>query len=379
MKHDQRRFFTVAADLISVDEVIPYNLYINSSGDKNRFKYVRIYPAGEFLAEEDLKAFKKKYFQLYVHESQRKIYLESLIKSPCWGQFEKLEVIKGSAINYLEKIFNGEKELDSGLLRSLLEGCRDSVENIIELTKNCNVGDIQKLIGSLSFHDFYTFDHSINVCMYSMALLRSINFKTEKKELINLGIGGLLHDLGKIKISTSVINKADKLSEAEFNAIKEHPLLGGEILEDHLMSSLSIDVETIKRTITEHHENFDGTGYPFCYKGEGIHLYARIVSIADFFDALTTKRSYHKVLSPQNALEVMAKSVGKKIDPQLFEAFQETVNRIGTREKLTLELDETFDPCQPQNVLPFKKYKAKKQAENIFGQDKKENSRKKSA
>ena len=142
-----------------------------------------------------------------------------------------------------------------------MEGCRDSVENIIELTKNCNVGDIQKLIGSLSFHDFYTFDHSINVCMYSMALLRSINFKTEKKELINLGIGGLLHDLGKIKISTSVINKADKLSEAEFNAIKEHPLLGGEILEDHLMSGLSVDVETIKRTITEHHENFDGTGY----------------------------------------------------------------------------------------------------------------------
>jgi HD-GYP domain-containing protein (c-di-GMP phosphodiesterase class II) len=379
MKDSQGSFFTVAADLISVNQVIPYNLYINSSGDKERFKYVRIYPAGEFLTKKDLKTFKKKYFQLYVHESQREIYLKSLVKSPHITQKEKIKVIKGSAINYLEKCFEGKKDVDSKLLIHIVKGCQSSIKNIIELTKNCNVGDIQKLIGSLSFHDFYTFDHSINVSMYSIVFLRDLDPRVKKKELMILGLGGLLHDLGKMNIATSVINKADKLSDEEFQVIKEHPFLGGKILEDHLVSSSDIDITVIKRIITEHHENFDGSGYPSGACGDNIHFYARIISIVDFFDALTTKRSYHEVLSPQRAIDIMRGAIGKKIDPHLFEAFQKTINMIGTREKETLSLEETFDPCQPQNILPFKKYEAKKQAENFFGHKEEGESKKKSA
>ena len=129
----------------------------------------------------------------------------------------------------------------------------------------------------------------------------------------------------------------------------------------------------------EHHENFDGSGYPSGVRGDDIHLYARIISIVDFFDALTTKRSYHEVVSPQCAIDVMRGTVGKKIDPHLFEAFQKTINMIGTREKERLSLEETFDPCQPQNILPFKKYEAKKQAENFFGQKEEGESKKRSA
>ena len=92
---------------------------------------------------------------------------------------------------------------------------------------------------------------------------------------------------------------------------------------------------------------------------------ARITAIADFFDALTTKRSYHEALSTEDALAVIERSKGKKIDPQLFDLFAETVNKMGYKGKTNIELPEKFDPCQPQNVLPFQQPKAEVKSSNF--------------
>ena len=86
-------------------------------------------------------------------------------------------------------------------------------------------------------------------------------------------------------------------------------------------------------------------------------MLARVTSIADFFDAITTKRSYHSVLSTEDAIAVMSKSVGKKIDPHLFEVFTTSVKQLVLTGKNTQELPDDFDPCQPQNVLPFQRVK----------------------
>lgn len=348
-------FFSVSFDLIVVDQIIMYDLYVNSSSSELREKFVKIYPKGEILSLPDLAAFKKKYFQLYVHESQRDEYLKSLVHLENVPVEEKTEIIKTSAIVYLDKLFDKDKEFTTEVLSETVQECKVVVECMVEVIKDYDVSDIQNLIGSLSFHDFYTYDHSVNVSMYCIALYRAYKPNAPKEEVVMAGLGGLLHDIGKINISTDIINNPDKLTEAEFDIIKNHPTYGFELLSENSCETChGVNLDNIKRIVHEHHENFNGTGYPAQIQGEDIYIFARITAIADFFDAITTKRSYHEVLSTEDALQVMSKSVGKKLDPELFTLFTQSVKQLVINGKINKELPDEFDPCQPHNVLPFR-------------------------
>lgn len=347
-------FFSVSFDLILSDRAIPYDLYVNSSANESKEKYVRIYPRNEALTPEELKVFKKKYFQLYVHESQREEYLKSLIHCSTATDEKKTEIIKDSAIHYLDKLFEPDKEFTTEILSETIQGCKTTVESMVDVIKDYDVSKLQGLIASLSFHDFYTYDHSINVSMYCIALYTALKPDAPKEEVIMAGLGGLLHDIGKIKIPTDIINNPDKLTEEEFDIIKKHPDYGFHLLDENSCDCEGVDFDIIKRIVHEHHENFNGTGYPQKLTGIDIHLLARITAIADFFDALTTKRSYHEVLPTEDAIAVMAKSVGRKLDPELFNLFTTSVKQLVLNGKVNRELPEDFDPCQPQNVLPFR-------------------------
>jgi len=349
-------YFSVSFELIMLDQPMTYDLYVNSSSSEVREKFVRIFPVGQILSEEDLKVFRKKYHQLYVSEIQRDQYLRSLIYCTNVPDVEKGEIIKNSAIIYLDKLFDKDKEFTTEILSETIQECKTAVESMVEVIKDYDVTQVQNLIASLSFHDFYTYDHSINVSMYCITLFKAIKPEASKEEIVLAGLGGMLHDIGKIKITTDIINKPDKLSDEEFNVIKSHPKYGFDLLSENPehINCQEVDLNILKRIVYEHHENFNGTGYPNKIAGENIHLLARITAIADFFDAITTKRSYHEVLSTEDALQVMDKSVGKKIDPYLFEAFTRNVKQLIVNGKINKELPEDFDPCQPQNVLPFR-------------------------
>jgi HD-GYP domain-containing protein (c-di-GMP phosphodiesterase class II) len=348
-------FFSISFDLIVVEQIIMYDLYVNSSAAENREKFVKIYPKGEILSHDDLHAFKKKYFQLYVHESQRDEYLKSLVHLENIPAAQKTEIIKSSAIVYLDKLFDKDKEFTTEVLSETVQECKVAVESMVEVIKGYDISDIQSLIGSLSFHDFYTYDHSVNVSMYCIALYQAYKPNAPKEEVVMAGLGGLLHDIGKINISTDIINNPDKLTEAEFDIIKNHPTYGFELLsENHCETCHGVNLDNIKRIVHEHHENFNGTGYPSKIQGDDIYIFARITAIADFFDAITTKRSYHEVLSTEDALQVMSKSVGKKLDPELFTLFTQSVKQLVINGKINKELPDEFDPCQPHNILPFR-------------------------
>ena len=347
-------FFSVSFDLILLDKSIPYDLYVNSSASSERERFVRIYPKNDDLTLEDLKLFKKKYFQLYVHESQRDAYLKSLIQVKGASDTTKTEVIKSSAILYLDKLFDDDKEFTTELLSETINECKVAVESMVGVIKDYDVSKLQGLIASLSFHDFYTYDHSINVSMYCISLYRAAKPNATNEEIVMAGLGGLLHDIGKIKISTEIINKPEKLSDEEFNIIKTHPTFGFELLTENPCECQGVDFNVIRRVVHEHHENFNGSGYPKKLSGNDIHLFARVTAIADFFDAITTKRTYHEVLTTEDAIAVMSKTVGKKIDPHLFEIFTKSVKQLVLAGKVSKELPDDFDPCQPQNVLPFK-------------------------
>ncbi len=373
VKQKKESYFSVSFDFVLLNKSLPYDLYINSSSHESKDRFVRIFPMNGRLSSIELEAFKKKYHQLYILETQRDAYLKSLIDCSNATDLQKAEVIKDSAIIYLSKIFDDSKEFTTEVLVDAIEGCRESVESMIDVVSDYDVSEIQQLIGSLSFHDFYTYDHSINVSMYCISLYKAVNPKASRDDVVMAGLGGLLHDLGKIKIPTKIINNPGKLSDEDFQQIKKHPGFGKDLIHESCTDCCpGVDFSVISRVVYEHHENYNGTGYPNQIKENKIHLLARITAIADFFDALTTKRSYHEVLTPEDAIALMSQSVGKKLDPKLFKIFTENVSNLVMKGKSHVELPEDFDPCQPHNVLPLNKLDTKKQKEDIFKKKKQE-------
>lgn len=358
IKLNKRSFFSVSYDLISRDKVVTYDLFVNASSVKVRQKFVRIFPQGEMLTQEDLADLKKKYLQLYVAEDQRKLYMKSLVESDDVNDEETVDFIKDSAIKYLHDVFDPKKEFSTEVLYETIEGCKDAVENMIDVLDDYSIDGLRALIGNLSGHDFYTYDHSINVSMYCITILRLLKPTATKNELVHSGLGGLLHDLGKIKVPTEILNKPDGLSDEEYNVIKTHPELGiGLLLENEEMTFEDLDLRIIGRVIHEHHENWDGTGYPNKVKGKDIHLLARVCAIADFFDAITTKRSYAEVMTITKALEVMEKAVNKKIDEKIFKVFAAHVGYTKAKTAGQLKIADNFDPCMPYSVLPLEEVK----------------------
>jgi putative nucleotidyltransferase with HDIG domain len=137
----------------------------------------------------------------------------------------------------------------------------------------------------LTAHDFATYSHSVNVSIYSLALGKELGLP--ESEMIKLGSGALLHDLGKSKISQTLINKPGKLTLEEFEEIKQHPDIGYEILQE-----MGETDKVILDIVKHHHEKLDGSGYGKGLIGDLIKLEIQIVTVSDIFDALTTNRSY---------------------------------------------------------------------------------------
>jgi HD-GYP domain-containing protein (c-di-GMP phosphodiesterase class II) len=351
-------FFSVGYDLISKDTHLYYDLYVNSSAIKNKQKFIKIFPEGEYLSDQDLSELKKKYFQLYVSEDHRTKYMKSLSKSDSVSDVEATTFIKDSAIKYLHNIFDDEKEFSTELLSETIEECRGAVESMIDVLDDYNIDSLKGLIGSLSGHDFYTYDHSINVSMYCITILRALKPDANRLELIHAGLGGLLHDLGKVKIPTNILNAPGGLTDEEYEIIKKHPEYGIDLLKSgECEVSDDLDLNIIARIVHEHHENWDGKGYPSKLKEKEIHLLARICTIADFFDAITTKRSYNEVLPISQAIDVMNKFSGIKLDPKLFKAFAAHVKYTKVNSTKELKLADSFDPTLPYETIPLEEVK----------------------
>ncbi len=179
---------------------------------------------------------------------------------------------------------------------------------------------IRTLISVINAKDKYTYGHSERVVLYSTALAQSIGLSEE--EIKFLRYGAYLHDIGKIEISREILNKKDPLTTVEWEALKNHPKWGAEIVKP--VSAL----KPILPQILHHHERFDGRGYPAGLAGKDIPLSARILTIADCFDAMTTNRPYQNARSPVEALEDLKLYAGTIFDPELIPEFIEVIKQI---------------------------------------------------
>jgi response regulator RpfG family c-di-GMP phosphodiesterase len=168
--------------------------------------------------------------------------------------------------------------------------------------------------------DTYTHGHSENVMKYAVALAHYLCMPEE--EIENIKFAGLLHDIGKIGVSEAILNKPDRLTDEEFAEIKKHPGIGAKIIADVPF------LGALAPLVKYHHEFFDGLGYPEGISGTTIPLGARILSVADAYEAMTSNRPYRKALSPETAIQKLVEAKGKQFDASLVDAFV-NVYRLG--------------------------------------------------
>jgi putative nucleotidyltransferase with HDIG domain len=176
---------------------------------------------------------------------------------------------------------------------------------------------VQAWSDSIESKDRYTAGHCARVADYTCLLAQTLGFAG--RDLTWLRIGALLHDIGKSKIDPNTLNKPGALDPFEWADLRRHTIVGEEIVAD---LGLPYDIRPMVRS---HHERWDGTGYPDHLAGEQIPLIARILCIADVYDALTTTRSYHSASTPAQALALMESESGRTFDPQILTVFRNLI------------------------------------------------------
>jgi len=190
---------------------------------------------------------------------------------------------------------------------------------LIELAKELlfNVdGQVTRLnqVIDLKRHQDYLYQHSINVALYAILIGQKLQFHEMK--LLKLTVAALLHDFGMLFVDSEIVNKASKLESPEFERVKLHTTQGF----SHLVRQCSFDGLTTVATV-QHHERYDGKGYPRNISGDEIHEFSRIITLADFFDAWTSDRPHRRLNSIENAVEYIRTHEKKIFDPELVKAF----------------------------------------------------------
>lgn len=220
------------------------------------------------------------------------------------------------------------RAVDMMLAESLATFCGDLIRNhrLVRELREMSIAMVRSLVNAVDQKDEYTCGHSLRVAHYATELGKRLGLS--EIELQMLQWSALLHDVGKIGIRDAVLKKEGKLTEEEFNHIKEHPVRSYRVVAEVRQLAGALE------GILHHHERWNGTGYPDRLAGEAIPLQARIIQMADMFDALTSNRSYRPAFDWQRALQIIEEEAGSTVDPSLQKVFDQLI-----RERVE------HDPC----------------------------------
>ncbi len=197
----------------------------------------------------------------------------------------------------------------------------DSTRAMGKVTSKLLQGEtfVAKDLTSVLHHDYGTFTHSTNVAFYAGMLASELGYPTEDIELIVMG--GLLHDLGKLEIKESILCKPGKLTELEFRVIRRHPITGFSKLSQRTDISFGQLM-----MVYQHHERLDGRGYPVGANNADIHPWAKICSVVDVYEALTSVRPYRTAMAPEAALAILKNDSGKAFDDELVKCWTNIIH-----------------------------------------------------
>ena len=226
---------------------------------------------------------------------------------------QKSLLLRESSITLVEELFEHPD------VNKALDQSRPLIQQFVEFME-AEPAAMANLI-SLSGHDFYTYNHSLDVSIYSLGLGETLGYA--KEELEELGVASLFHDIGKRQVSLDILCKKGGLNDAEWAQMQKHPQYGLLILKENPLIS-----EGIKAACFEHHESWSGNGYPQQLVGDEIHPFARIVAITDTYDAMTTQRSYNTPLTPNDAVTMMKEKLAGRYDPEILNAMYSVLFKL---------------------------------------------------
>jgi putative nucleotidyltransferase with HDIG domain len=230
-------------------------------------------------------------------------------------------------------------------IRDLTQGFNYAAKAVRESRQRLTLAYVQfveSLAQALDARDAYTAGHSQRVSEYSCAIARALQIPEEELETIR--VGALLHDLGKIGISDLVLQKPKGLTPEENDLIRQHPVIGKRILENVQGLEAYLDI------IELHHENLDGTGYPHGLKGEETPLHARIVKVADAYDAMTSDRPYRRGKSHAEAIAILKSVCGSEMDPVVVEVFAQLGDQ--RKQQMVLAGDQSLQSLSQAVAAP---------------------------
>jgi HD-GYP domain-containing protein (c-di-GMP phosphodiesterase class II) len=225
-------------------------------------------------------------------------------------------VSEATRMDLVKSLSKLDTQVRAGGNISLASSKRPLYDLVDEIVNNKN-----NLIGmtDIRLHDDYTFGHSVNVAIITVKIGLLLDYNQLK--LADLAVGSLFHDIGMTKIALEILNKQKELTGEELKIIQTHPEIGYNILRQNQ------DVSTVSAHVAlQHHERYNGTGYPRGITGDTIHEFARIVAVADTFDSLTTERIFRHAKTIPEALIIIEGKKGTDFDPQMVELFMKVID-----------------------------------------------------
>lgn len=305
-------FIPIHLEVVRTDELLPFELYLRlnyngrvrfvlykkkglSLGEKDRTKLVENQVSTLFIRTTDIEEYQK-----YIERELEEVDSEKEVK-------RKALLLYESSACMLREIFENPE------YGFKIDEMTNFVENAV--TSMLNNPKVIKFMLSMATHDYFTYTHSVNVFVLVLGTTYHLGYK-EEKLLKEIGLGALMHDIGKRNIDRRILQKRGPLSPDERKEVERHPLYSAEILQ-----SVGSVPWRAREIALQHHEKIDGSGYPYGLEGHEISKFSKITCIADIFDALTTDRPYKQGVQPFKALNIMLKEMRTKLDMSLLKDF----------------------------------------------------------
>jgi len=305
-------YLPINASSLSSDTTVGCDLYLQVN-TKSESRYV-LYARGDTVFEDSKRGmlWERNIYKLFIKKDDQEKYYEYLennfqeiISDERIPTDERTKIVHSAATKLVKDLFNDPR---SGNIKRAKTFAFNMVDYILQEKRAA------RSLLKIAIHEYYTYTHSVNVAAVGTLFAKELGFEDE--DLKHFCSGILLHDVGKTRISTDILNKKGKLTKEEFEEIKKHPEMGVEILKETGNGFTDEYIVT-----SQHHENYDGTGYPRGLKKDEIHRCGKIARIIDVYDALTTDRPYAKAIRPFAALVEMKEKMLNCFDKELFVEF----------------------------------------------------------
>lgn len=297
---------------ISIFSLIPESKMLFSVYRKEKDAFTLIVENGNVFPK-NLTTLIKDPTQIYIRIDDKQnyyTYLEKVLgiitQNSLMPLNDKSKLIYDTSSRIINELFDKPESKEA------IERSKSLVDSTINLILS-DEGSIKSMM-TIGSHDYYTYTHSVDVAVFSIGFANYLKFS--HADISNIGNAAIMHDIGKSKIPSEIINKQGKLSDDEFTIMKNHPVYSYDILQYHGETN-----EDILRPARNHHEKARGNGYPDKLTASQMHTFAKIVAISDIFSALTTQRSYKKAFTSFEALHLIKTQMIEDLDKILLMEF----------------------------------------------------------